>query len=100
MQKYTLSLLFVIFTLTSIKAQDIITKTDGETIECRIIEVTAQLVSYKDFDDLEGSIHSIWKKNVDKIKYGNGRMDFLQFQAVVDSNQQIIPLNITDGGGG
>ena len=97
MKKHLLSFLLLSALFSSIKAQDIITKTDGETIECTIIEVTLQLVSFKKIDDTKDPISSFWRKNVKKIEYEDGRVEFLHFQAAIDSNQQIIPLRITKG---
>jgi len=57
----------------SLFAQDLIfIKPYGSKIEARVIEITADQIKYRNFDQLDGPIRSIKKSEVTKIVYENG----------------------------
>lgn len=62
--------------LTSITySQDIITKTNGEEIKSKVLEVTQTEIKYKRFDQLDGPTFTISKSDLFMIKYQNGSKD-------------------------
>lgn len=58
-------------------AQDVIVKTDGSTIVCRVQDLTTTEVVYKKWSDLNGANYVMNLKDVSTINYENGRKDQL-----------------------
>lgn len=58
-------------------AQDVIVKTDGSTIVCRVQNLTTTEVVYKKWSDLNGSNYVMNLNDVSAINYENGRNDQL-----------------------
>ncbi len=56
----------------SAAAQDVIIKKDGNTIVCRVVELTKTEVTYKRWTDLQGSNYVMNLKDVSAIHYENG----------------------------
>ena len=56
-------------------SQDIITKTNGEEIKSKVLEVTQTDIKYKRFDQLDGPTFTISKTELFMIKYQNGSKD-------------------------
>ncbi|MCH5346051.1 MAG: hypothetical protein J1E63_03010 [Muribaculaceae bacterium] len=74
MRKILLLLVLIISALGA-AAQDVIVKTDGSTVLCRVVEVTASEVVYKRWNNLDGANYVMEKKNVSNINYEDGRQD-------------------------
>lgn len=55
--------------------QDVITKTDGSTIQVKVTDIEETVIKYKKFDNQEGPSYSVNKKDVTKITYSNGSVD-------------------------
>jgi len=75
MKKILFSLAAVLISMSTVFAQDIITKKTGEDIPAQISEVTQTEIKYKRFDNLDGPIFSILKSEVLLIRYQNGTKD-------------------------
>jgi len=60
---------------SSLKAQDLIVKTDGTIIKGKISEISDDAVKYKKADNPEGPMHSISKSSVSAINYENGTVE-------------------------
>jgi len=58
------------------QAQDIIRKRDGSELPAKGLEVEADKIKYKQWQNLEVPVYSIAKAEVFKIKYANGSSDF------------------------
>ncbi len=56
-------------------AQDVITLTDGRTVQAKIIELTPDVIKYKKYDNLEGPTYTVPVTDLSKIKYANGSED-------------------------
>lgn len=69
--------LIIAFLLSSfiIFAQDIIEQKSGEEIKAKVTEVTATEIKYHKFENLQGPVYSIGKKEVFKIRYENGQTE-------------------------
>ena len=68
-------LLFTLLALVpyfALQAQDVLLKRNGEEIQVKVQEITLNEVKYKRFDNLEGPVISIAKRDVFMIKYENG----------------------------
>ena len=75
MKKITI-LFFLIAGLTAISfSQDIIVKTNGSTIKCKVIEVGLDVIKYKRLDNIDGPDYFIDKASVKEIRYENGTKD-------------------------
>jgi len=71
-----LILLFILISeLANLNAQDIIIKKNGDEINTKIIEVGIEIIKFKKFDNLEGSIYTMGKNEIFLIKYENGSKD-------------------------
>lgn len=72
MKKYIFIILFGVLLLSSIFAQDIITKIDSSQIKVKISEITSDAIKYRNFDQQDGPIRNIFINQVYKVKYENG----------------------------
>ena len=82
---------FIILFFSGIKvgsAQDIITFRTGSTVEAKIIEITANEIKYKHFDNLEGPMHIAPKGDVALIKYRNGEEEVFTTNLVVNNHSK------------
>ena len=56
-------------------AQDVISKTDNSTIQCKVTKVSSTEVEYKKWSNLDGPTYVISISDVLNIKYQNGDID-------------------------
>lgn len=63
---------------TNLYAQDIIQKTNKSKIEVKIIEIGTDEIKYKNYNDLEGPIYVIYKRDVMSIQRESG--EIIQFE--------------------
>lgn len=75
MKKFTLTLTMLFVTVLLGFSQDVITKKSGEDVTAKILEVTANEVRFKKFDDLEGPAFTLSKSEILMIRYKNGSKD-------------------------
>ena len=71
-------LVLLIFALCFAKtsnSQDVISKKDDSTIQCKVTKVSSTEVEYKNWSNLEGSTYVIGISDVSSIKYQNGDVD-------------------------
>lgn len=61
-----------------LSGQDVITKKTGEDIQAIILEVGSNEVKYRKFDNQEGPIYVLLKKDILMIRYKNGSKDVFQ----------------------
>lgn len=79
----------MLITVTA-SAQDIIVKTNGDELQCKILEVSKSEVKYKRLTNLDGPAFTEKKANIFMIKYENGEKE------VVASNSTISQTVIED----
>ncbi len=70
--KHLLILLFLLC-FVSVSAQDVIVKQDGSTIVCRIVDLTSSEITYKKWNDLNGSNYVMNRTDASAINYENGK---------------------------
>jgi len=70
-----LLLLLMLLCSTWALAQDVIVKTDGSSVLCRIVEVNSTEVVYKKWSDLKGSNYVMNRKDVSTINYESGKKE-------------------------
>ena len=91
-------LLFAILTTTFCFSQDVITKTDGEEVKAKVLEVTQSEIKYKKFDNPNGPTFTIFKKEVFMIKYGNGSKDVFNSETETKIQNEEIDLQMFEKG--
>ena len=69
-------------------AQDVIVKTDGNTIATKVIEVGQSEIKYKKFNHQDGPTYTILKTDVSYINYENGERE--SFGAAATKPQQSV----------
>lgn len=70
--KTLMTLLFLLFSVPAVFAQDLLIKKNGEEVPVKILELTPDFIKYKRSDNLDGPIISIRKQDVFMVKYANG----------------------------
>jgi hypothetical protein len=84
--KKLLIFLIAVFASVSSFSQDIIFLKSGDEIKSKVLEVTPDLIKYKNVTNLEGPIYSISKGEVFMIKYANGTKDVFKITPVTETN--------------
>jgi hypothetical protein len=97
MKKITF-LLFAILATTFCFSQDVITKTDGEEVKAKVLEVTQSEIKYKKFDNPNGPTYTILKKEVFMVKYGNGSKDVFNSETETKIQNEEIDLQMFEKG--
>ena len=62
---------------TTVSAQDIIVKKNGEEIRAKVEEVGEQSIRYRKFTNLTGPVYSIARGEVFVIRYESGAKDII-----------------------
>lgn len=78
----------LLFISTAGFSQDVITLTDGRTVNAKILELTADQVKYKKTDNLEGPTYTVKISELNKIKYANGSEDIFSAAKETKENSQ------------
>jgi len=84
---FFIAVLFITFAV-SVSAQDMIVLINGNIIEAKILEILPTEIRYKRFDNLNGPIHVILKREVYSIRYENGIVDVINSPASVGNVKQ------------
>lgn len=85
MKRYLLLLLGIMIAAITM-ANDVITKKNGTTIQCKVTEVGSTTVKYKRATNLEGPNYTIDLTEINSIKYENGSVDNFGEQSVIATN--------------
>ena len=75
---------------------DLIIKTDGTTIDAKIIEVTPTEVVFKKFNNLNGPIFRLSRNDIKSIRYANGEVDN-NIQTVQSINSRRVGGTVVSG---
>jgi hypothetical protein len=79
--------LFIVLALwcvVELAAQDIIFTQKSDVIRAKVLEITDDVVKYKQFDFQDGPIFSLKKSEIKTISYQNGRIDHFSESATSD----------------
>lgn len=76
----------MLFFCTFLNAQDLITKTDGTTIEAFIVEIGERSISYKEFNRQQMPEKYILVSKVRSIKFSNGETRYFSAAPVTAGN--------------
>lgn len=96
--------LIVAVALSCIKgfAQDILTKTNGDKVAVKVIEVSDTDIKFKMFDNQNGPLYSLSRTEVYSVHYINGTMDVFNGQPAIhpqQNNVEIAPATPLPGAG-
>lgn len=58
-----------------LRAQDLLTRRNGDEVQVKVVEITPDLVKYRRFDNPDGPLVSEYKADVLLIRYANGTKD-------------------------
>lgn len=83
-----LGLLFMLCTNYSM-AQDVITRTNGEKINAKVLKVSPTEIEYKLFDNQDGPLHMLLRSDVNVIVYQNGTKDVFSEMPVDDNTSKL-----------
>lgn len=84
-----------LFSFTSIYAQDIVTKTNGDDLSVKILEVTQTEIKYKRFDNLDGPTFTLPINEILIIRYENGSKEVFNQQSKADlKEKKVLPEGI------
>ncbi len=77
---------------SSLWAQDIIIKKNGDEVKVKVVEITGTVIKYKKWENIDGPIYNIDKSEVFKVKYENGQSDF--FGAGTETKADPVPTAV------
>lgn len=97
MKKITF-LLFAILTSIFCFSQDVITKSDGEEVKAKVLEVTQAEIKYKKFDNPNGPTFTILKKEVFMIRYENGSKDVFNSEKESKTSNEDVNVEMFEKG--
>ena len=86
-------LVLIVISITSVHAQDVIYKKNGEEIKAKVQKISELEIEYKKFENLEGPSYSIAKSIVLMIIYENGTKDIFAEKEETASNPTKTNLN-------
>lgn len=87
-------IIFLILANSMAFAQDdIYQKGHGFPIEAKIIEINESEIKYKKFNNQEGPIYTISKKNVTKIIFENGTKEIFELKLELQKSPNIAPTS-------
>lgn len=78
-------------------AQDIITRTDGSTIEAKVSAITPEAITYHRYDNPAGPLYAVPVSSVSKIRYENGLIETFDTAQSVGARNQTIPMPAFQG---
>ena len=92
MKRYIFSILLLSLPAL-MAAQDILFLKDGRWIEAKVLEIQPEVVKYKLFDFQEGPLYTVYKSEVRKIQYENGRVEWFvpQEERPAASEPEVMP---------
>lgn len=78
MRRVILLILTTLCCIPFVQAQDIITTKDGKDIQSKILEVNANEVKYKKYNNLDGPTFTLSKSEILIVRYENGENEVFQ----------------------
>lgn len=87
-----LLVILVLLCSVSVSAQDVIVKKDGSTVVCRVVELTSTEITYKKWNDQNGSNYIMNRNDASAINYQNGKKVDLS-----ETTNLYLPNNQNDG---
>lgn len=76
--KYLLAFSLGLLLVSSSYSQDVIIFHNGDMIESTIMEISASEIKYKKYDNLDGPLYVVLKKDIFMINYSTGEKDIFE----------------------
>ena len=76
--KYLLAFSLGLLLVSSSYSQDVIIFHNGDMIESKIIEISNSEIKYKNYDNLDGPLYAVFKKDIFMINYSTGEKDIFE----------------------
>lgn len=67
----------MLFGSYTLYAQDLIVKRNGDEIKAKVLEISVTEIKYKNFDNINGPLYTILKRDVLFIRYENGTKEII-----------------------
>jgi len=83
------TIVFLLFGLFSVSAQDLIVLRDGNVIEARVIEISPTEIRYRRFDHVDGPVIVVPSTNVLTIRFENGTIEIINTVSAVEQETEI-----------
>ena len=84
--------LLVLLVVGPARAQDLLTKRNGDEVAVKVVEITPSEVKYRRADNPDGPLISVWRSDVFLIRYANGTKEVLNAPPTTASgNGQAVP---------
>lgn len=96
MRKPVLTFLVMILA-TSLSAQDLVIKTNNDTVQCIVVDVTYRFVKCISYPGQEGPVYNILKEDVYMIRYADGKELLIQTEMPEEDAYRNLPLTYTSG---
>jgi len=98
MKRFTFFLVVLFAFSLSGFGQDILIKSNGDEIRAKVLEVGIDIIKYKMYDNPDGPLYNISKKDVFMIKYENGSKETFKIETPpeVQQNQTQLQNNTTN----
>ncbi|GAB3588044.1 hypothetical protein [Hymenobacter daeguensis] len=81
---------FLLLLAGAARAQDLLTKRNGEEIAVKVVEITPAEVRYRRTDNPDGPLISVWKSEVFMVRYANGTKEVFG-SAVASPGGRLVP---------
>ena len=75
------------------RAQDLLTKRNGDEIAVKVVEITPSEVKYRRADNPDGPLISVWRSDVFLIRYANGTKEVLNAPPAAAATPAGMPLS-------
>lgn len=96
MSRLLITILFTVFLLAPVMAQDEITLRSGDVVKAKVTEVGTDAIVYKKYDNLSGPSYTIKKSEVFMVKYENGTKDVFEAPASQPLSNEAIDKIVED----
>ena len=81
MRLFLLFILLSFFCITNVFAQDVLYTISGNKIKAKVLEINANEIKYKDFNNIEGPTYLIYNTDVVLIQFANGSSQIINANA-------------------
>jgi hypothetical protein len=75
MKRFLIATMSALFIMANCYSQDVITKTSGDSVQAKVLEISTTEIKYKKMDNQTGPTYSILKSEVNMVRYENGSTD-------------------------
>ncbi|MDR0812024.1 MAG: hypothetical protein LBN23_07130 [Paludibacter sp.] len=85
MKKLSLSVILLCLIFGTAAAQDLIIKSNGDSVQAKLLEISSKEIKYKRFNNPDGPLYTLSTSEVKRIKYESG---LIEEYVIVEHQQQ------------